>query len=100
MLDYIRPTPALPLDCKALAVRMLSVPVSLESDHIVGSSREGDTVAQAVGTDTMLGGAGAGAGAGADKWHLVTSTALTQLTVNEYLPGQGIAKHIGIRMIL
>lgn len=96
MLDYIRPTPALPLDCKALAVRMLSVPVSLESDHIVGSSREGDTVAQAVGTDTMLG----GAGAGADKWHLVTSTALTQLTVNEYLPGQGIAKHIGIRMIL
>jgi hypothetical protein len=98
MLDYIRPTPALPLDCKALAVRMLSVPVSLESDHIVGSSREGDTLAQAVGTDTTLG--GAGAGAGADKWHLVTSTALTQLTVNEYLPGQGIAKHIGIRMIL
>ena len=27
--------------------------------------------------------------------HLLPSSALTQLTVNEYLPGQGIAQHVG-----
>jgi hypothetical protein len=94
MLDYARPTPALPLDCKALAVRMLSVPVSIDSD-IVGDTKEEYEAVKPVGSDTVSAGAVAGAGAGVDKWHLVTSTALTQLTVNEYLPGQGIAKHLG-----
>ena len=31
----------------------------------------------------------------AGRSHLQPSSALTQLTVNEYLPGQGIAQHIG-----
>ena len=70
MLDYGKTTPPLPSECQALALRMLSLNTSFLSDSN-GSLIKEDNRYQ-------------------------TSTALTQLTVNEYLPGQGIAQHTGI----
>lgn len=104
MLDYTKVTPPLSADCHALTQRMLS----LVLDDGEGSSSSIRDLEASSGGEIE-----AGPGPGEDhlaprsasegtvramkkgRAHLQPSSALTQLTVNEYLAGQGIAQHIG-----
>lgn len=65
MLDYNKPTPPLPPSCAALAERFATSYAQLQE---TGSVSPEDTVEAA---------------------------SINQLTINEYLPGQGIAPHTG-----
>ncbi len=67
MIDYSKPTPSLPLSCESLAEQMVN-----ETSHIV---EENEIISL--------------------KDDAGKLSKLNQLTINEYLPGQGIASHTG-----
>ena len=110
MLDYVRTTPPLSAECQALAQRMLSlsknIPGELEGKNgqsNISVSKENENREEENKKDMNNDNKNANS---SDteifknlKQHevhdLLPSSALTQLTVNEYSPGQGIAQHIG-----
>lgn len=72
MIDYTKPTPPLTLSCKNLAEKItnyINTDNVIKSDFGVSNSEEADPI--------------------------LSSESINQLTINEYLPGQGIAPHIG-----
>lgn len=72
MVDYAKPAPLFPNSCTILAERILETTSELhENSLIVDLKRE----------DGKL-------------------PPLNQLTINEYLPGQGIASHTGKALVL
>jgi hypothetical protein len=104
MLDYTKVTPPLSADCHALTQRMLSLVLDDgegESSSIRGleASSGGEMEAGPGPEDDHLTPRCASGGPvramKKGRAQLQPSSALTQLTVNEYLPGQGIAQHIG-----
>jgi hypothetical protein len=71
MLDYNKPTPPLPASCVALTERFTACFSQLE--RTTESQHDG------TGHTEMA----------------VEAASINQLTINEYLPGQGIAPHTG-----
>jgi hypothetical protein len=76
MVDYAKPTPPLPASCVDLAKKILT-----ETSSVVTSSANESPLVNLKDEDGSL-------------------LPLNQLTVNEYLPGQGIASHTGERFLL
>lgn len=104
MLDYTKVTPPLSADCHALTLRMLSlvlddgegespsirdIEASSGGEIEAGPGPEEDHFAPRSASEGPVSASKKG------RAHLQPSSALTQFTVNEYLPGQGIAQHIG-----
>jgi hypothetical protein len=71
MLDYNKPTPPLPASCVALTERFTACFSELRRT----TESQQDSV-----TPTEM---------------IVEAASVNQLTINEYLPGQGIAPHTG-----
>ena len=116
MLDYVRTTPPLPIQCQELAKRMLSLPNNIpEEVHDENSESlqykkcdniKSDDISNNIKNDDEINHKKihekkksqlhvSGHSRNHEVQDLLPSTALTQLTVNEYLAGQGIAQHIG-----
>lgn len=100
MLDYTKVTPPLSVDCHRLTQRMLSLVLDDgEGQSSCEIDREASTVEDVCPGDRMnvLRPADESRNKKREtgRSHLRPSSALTQLTVNEYLPGQGIAQHVG-----
>ena len=121
MLDYVRTTPPLPIQCQELAKRMLSltnkIPEEAHNENSenlhyktcdnkksddVSNNKRSDDVSNNKKSDDEIDGKNksqlhvSGHSRNYEVQDLLPSTALTQLTVNEYLAGQGIAQHIGL----
>ena len=109
MLDYVRTTPPLPIQCQELAKRMLSLANNIPGENneinceniIENYSNNRDKTSNDVlnnkkneEKNKSLLNIGVNS-SNHEIEDLLPSTALTQLTVNEYLAGQGIAQHIG-----
>ena len=98
MLDYTRETPPLTAECSELAQRMLSfagnIPQNIPKNDGENLPVEED-VPQKNSKNAPGNVPGNVPGSCVGSQGLSPSSALTQLTVNEYLPGQGIAQHIG-----
>ena len=71
MIDYSKPAPPMPSSCEHLAQRILLETSSLIEEEGVVDLRDEDG----------------------------NLPPLNQLTINEYLPGQGIASHTGMLII-
>jgi hypothetical protein len=94
MLDYNKPTPPLPASCLALAQRFaesyntLHTPTTNAAALSTSTSDQAESAAQHSNHQEQ-GSTKMGAQA------LVEAATINQLTINEYLPGQGIAPHTG-----
>jgi hypothetical protein len=88
MLDYNKPAPAIPASCVALTARFQEAytRVCAEDAAAAAAVEEGD-------------GANTG-GVGSETPAASRELVLNQLTVNEYLPGQGIASHTGLLVVV
>ena len=107
MLDYVRTTPPLPIQCQELAQRMLSLTNNIpEEAHDENSEILQYKKCDNIKNDDEINHKKihekkksqlhvSGHSRNHEVQDLLPSTALTQLTVNEYLAGQGIAQHIG-----
>ena len=109
MLDYVRTTPPLPIQCQELAKRMLSLANNIPGENneinceniIENYSNNRDKISNDVLNNNKNEEKSIGVNScNHEIQDLLPSTALTQLTVNEYLAGQGIAQHIGLSSIL
>lgn len=80
MIDYIKPTPAIPSVMHDLARRIEGVIAAAATYDSAGGSDDGLTEG--------MGGIDLGS-------STANTPSFNQLTINEYLPGTGIGKHIG-----
>ena len=100
MLDYTKVTPPLSVDCHCLTKRMLSLVLDDgEGQSCCEIDREASTVEDICPDARMkvlrTADESRNRKRETGRSHLLPSSALTQLTVNESLPGQGIAQHVG-----
>jgi hypothetical protein len=110
MLDYNKPTPPLPASCTALAQRFAD---SYNTLHTLPATSTTSSSGDDTTTPGVFGAAGdrvesvttpkesaqsnsgsGGGGMGVDG--ALEASSINQLTINEYLPGQGIAPHTGM----
>lgn len=89
MLDYNKPTPPLPHSCMALTERFATCYAQLlqqqGEQEQEGAEKTGELSTESVSSQTQSQG----------QDQLLQAAAINQLTINEYLPGQGIAPHTG-----
>jgi hypothetical protein len=91
MLDYNKPAPAIPASCAALTTRFQEAYTRVCAEDAAAAAA---AAAAEEGDGATAGGGGGGSSSEAPA--ACRELVLNQLTVNEYLPGQGIASHTGL----
>lgn len=104
MLDYNKPTPPLPASCVSLTERFAATYRDILHDptRYARNAAAGEAAAAVAGEAVIENTSGDAGTNSVDNSTTATNTVasevlpINQLTINEYLPGQGIAPHTGV----